>query len=192
MLYEVQRNDGKLGTYLVSEGTGGLYDSIDIGRGYVNKAILLIRTFVARIKGFVLKKIKEGTKYIVDAILQPDDKGNALTKVTKRINDTLAKVGCKMADLGTRLAKWLEKIIFGYLFNIYKATACQLDKFIQGLLNKIQSLMNELLEDILGPLQSILGAIAAPLNMIGDAINYVLKLLGIHCSGPPNLSLIHI
>ena len=186
MLYEVQRNDGKLGTYLVNEATGGLYDSIDIGRGYVNKAILLIRTFVARVKGFVLAKIKESVKWITDAILQPSDKGNALTRVTKQINDSLAKVGCKMADLGTRLAKWLEKIIFDYLFNIYKATACQLDKFIQGLLNKIQSLMNELLEDILGPLQSILGAIAAPLNMIGDAINYVLKLLGIQCSGPPN------
>ena len=46
--------------------------------------------------------------------------------------------------------------------------------------------MSDLLNDILGPLQSILGAIAAPLNMIGDAINYVLKLLGIQCSGPPN------
>ena len=44
--------------------------------------------------------------------------------------------------------------------------------------------MNDLLEDILGPLQQILGAIAKPINMIGDAINYVLNLLGIQCSGP--------
>ncbi|BCU93973.1 MAG: hypothetical protein CM15mV3_2590 [Caudoviricetes sp.] len=49
---------------------------------------------------------------------------------------------------------------------------------------KIQQLMNELLNSILGPLQDILGAIAAPLNVIGQAINYVLKLLGISCSGP--------
>ena len=74
-------------------------------------------------------------------------------------------LGCQMADLGDRLAAWLENIIFGYLFNIYKATACQLDKFISGLLNKIQSLMNDLLEDILGPLQQILGAIAKPINI---------------------------
>jgi hypothetical protein len=78
----------------------------------------------------------------------------------------------------------LEQIIFGYLFNIYKSAACQIDEFIQGLLNKIQSLMNELLEKILGPLQDILGAIAAPLNIIGDAINKVLTLLGIECNGP--------
>ena len=44
--------------------------------------------------------------------------------------------------------------------------------------------MNELLNSILGPLQDILGAIAEPLNMIGNAINYILRLLGISCSGP--------
>ena len=72
----------------------------------------------------------------------------------------------------------------GYLFNIYKTTACQIDKFVQGLLSKINSQMLDLLEQILGPLQSIVGAIAKPLNMIGEAINYVLNLLGIQCSGP--------
>ncbi len=51
-------------------------------------------------------------------------------------------------------------------------------------MNKIQSLMNEILEKILGPIQNILGAIAAPLNIIGEAINKVLDLLGIQCSGP--------
>ena len=44
--------------------------------------------------------------------------------------------------------------------------------------------MNNLFDSILGPLQDILGAIAAPFDMIGQAINYVLKLLGISCSGP--------
>ena len=43
--------------------------------------------------------------------------------------------------------------------------------------------MNELLNSILGPLQDILGAIAAPFNVIGKAINYILNLLGISCSG---------
>ena len=184
MLYETQRNNGKLGTYLVGELSGGLFDAVDIGRDYVDKAIYLVRAFIAKVKGFVVRMIKKVTKKISDAILRPTEKGNSLTKLTKKINKQLDKVGCKMADLGDRLAEWLESVIFGYLFNIYKATACQLDKFISGLLNKIQSLMNDLLEDILGPLQQILGAIAKPINMIGDAINYVLNLLGIQCSGP--------
>ncbi len=184
MLAEIQNNDGKLGTYLVGKLSGELMDAVDVGRSYVNKAIRIIKTFVANIKGFVIKQIKKAVKKITDAILRPSEDGNVLTPITKFLNDMLAKVGCKMADLGDRLAKWLEDMIFGFLFNIFKSTACQVDKFVGGLLNKIQSLMNDLLNDILGPLQDILGAIAAPLNMIGDAINYVLKLLGIECTGP--------
>ena len=65
------------------------------------------------------------------------------------MNDNLDKVGCKMADLGDRLAKWLEDMIFGYLFNLFKSTACQVDKFVGGVINKIQSLMNDLLSSII-------------------------------------------
>jgi len=184
MLYEIQRNDGKLGTYLVGELSGGIYDQIDLGREYVDKAILIMRTFVANIKGFVLDKIKEASKWITKSLLRPDKNGRGLNKLTDRINKQLKKVGCTMKDLATRLAEWLESVIFGYLFNLYKSAACQVDEFVQGLLNKIQSLMNDLLESILGPLQNILGAIAAPLNIIGDAINKVLNLLGIECNGP--------
>ena len=184
MLYEVQRNDGKLGTYLVGEMSGGIYDQIDLGREYVDKAVLIMKTFIANIKGYVLEKIKEASKWITKSLLRPDKNGRGLNKLTDRINKQLKKVGCTMKDLATRLADWLEQIIFGYLFNIYKSAACHIDEFIQGLLNKIQSLMNELLEKILGPLQDILGAIAAPLNIIGDAINKVLTLLGIECNGP--------
>ena len=184
MLYEIQRNDGKLGTYLVGEMSGGIYDQIDLGREYVDKAILIMRTFIANIKGFVLDKIKEASKWITKSLLRPDKNGRGLNTLTDRINKQLKKVGCTMKDLATRLAEWLENIIFGYLFNIYKSAACHVDEFVQGLLNKIQSLMNELLESILGPLQNILGAIAAPLNIIGEAINKVLNLLGIECNGP--------
>ena len=184
MLYEIQRNDGKLGTYLVGELSGGIYDQIDLGREYVDKAILIMRTFIANIKGFVLDKIKEASKWITKSLLKPDKNGRGLNKLTERINKQLKKVGCTMKDLATRLAEWLENIIFGYLFNLYKQAACQVDEFVQGLLNKIQSLMNDLLQSILGPLQNILGAIAAPLNIIGEAINKVLNLLGIECNGP--------
>ena len=184
MLYEIQRNDGKLGTYLVGEMSGGIYDQIDLGREYVDTAILVMRTFVANIKGFVLEKIRDASEDISKAIVKPDKGGRGLGKIQKFLDDELAKVGCTMTDLADRLAKWLENIIFGYLFNIYKQTACQIDEFVQGLLNKIQSLMNDILEKILGPLQDILGAIAGPINMIGEAINKVLDLLGIQCNGP--------
>ena len=185
MLHEVQRNNGKIGSYLVSPLSGQLTDIMDIGRDYTDKIVTIIRTFIAKVKGFVVAKIKEGVQALTTALLRPTKGGNALTGLTSMFNEQLAKLGCSMADLGDRLAAWIEDIIFGYLFNLYKATACQVDKFVSGLLNKIQSLMTGLLDNILGPLQSVLGAIASPLNMIGDAINYVLNLLGISCDGPP-------
>ena len=61
---------------------------------------------------------------------------------------------------------------------------CQVDELVNGIISKINQLLTSLLEDILGPLQAILGAIAEPLNIIGGAINFILKLLGISCSGP--------
>ncbi len=184
MLRDTQQSGGQLGTYVVNQWTGQIYDYVDIGRKYVNKATYIVKKFIAKVKGFVLEKIKRAVDDLIKAILRPDETGNALTPVTKWFNEMLKQLGCSMADLGLRLEKFLEDLIFGYLFDIYKAAACQVDKMVGGILNKIQSLMEDLLSSILGPLQSILGAIAAPLNMIGEAINYVLNLLGISCDGP--------
>ena len=121
MLYETQRNGGKLGDYLVGELSGELFDAVGIGRKYVTKAQLVVRTFVASVKGFVLEKLKAGIKDLINMLLYPSDTGNALTPVTKFFNEILDDVGCSMADLGDRLASFLEDLIFGYLFNIYKA-----------------------------------------------------------------------
>ena len=184
MLAEVQNNDGKLGTYLVGELSGELYDVIGIGREYVDKSVLVVRTFVASVKGFILEKLKAGIKDLINMLIYPSEDGNSLSAVTKFFNDILDNVGCSMADLGDRLAEFLEELIFGYLFNIYKAAACVVDQFVEGILNKIQSLMEELLETVLGPIQDILGAVASVINIIGDTINYVLDLLGISCDGP--------
>lgn len=186
MLRDAQQSNGQLGSYVVNQWTGQITDYVDIGRKYVNKAIYIVKKFIAKVKGFVLEKIKRAVDDLVKAIIRPDETGNSLTPVTKWFNNMLSDLGCSMADLGLRLEKFLEDLIFGYLFDIYKAAACQVDKMVSGILNKIQSLMEDLLSSILGPLQSILGAIAGPLNMIGEAINYVLNLLGIQCNGPDN------
>lgn len=138
MLYETQRNNGKLGDYLVGEVSGDLYNASNIARKYTNKAIKVIRSFIAKIKGFVVDMIKKGVKMLTNALLRPSESGNSLTPVTKFFNDMLKKVGCEMADLGDRLAEWLTEIIFGYLFNIYKNAVCQVDKFVGGILSKIQ------------------------------------------------------
>jgi len=184
MLYEVQRNDGQLGTYLVGELNGELYDIIGVGRKYVDKSIRVVRKFVAAVKGFVLDKMKAGIKDLVNFLLGANPNGNSLSSITKWFNDLLEQVGCEMADLGDRIAAFLEDLIFGYLFEVYKAAACVIDTFIEGLISKIVSLIEDLLSAVLGPLQDILGAVASAINIVSEALNYVLNLLGISCSGP--------
>jgi len=185
-LAEIQRNNGKIGTYLVNEATGGFFDGVGTARKYVNKFMKVIRKFVAKVKGFVIEKLKNAVKDLIRAILYPNDTGNALTPVTEFFNRILKDLGCQMADLGDRLEKWLTNVLMSFVNQIYRAAACQVDALVNGILSKMNSLMEELLTKVLGPIQDILGAIAAPLNILGDAINFVLNLLGISCSGPNN------
>ena len=184
LLAEIQNNNGNIGTYYVSKVTGGINSAVSEGRSKVNKAIRVVREFLARVKGWITTKIQEAVDALVKAILQPNESGNVLTPVTEWFNNILKDLGCKMADLGKRLEAWLTNLLMSYINQIYRAAICQIDELVNGIISKIQQLMNDLLDSVLGPLQDILGAIAAPLDLIGQAINYVLKLLGISCSGP--------
>ena len=184
LLAEIQNNNGNIGTYYVSKVTGGINSAVSEGRSKVNKAIRVVREFLARVKGWITTKIQEAVDALVKAILQPNESGNVLTPVTEWFNNILKDLGCKMADLGERLEAWLTNLLMSYVNQIYRAAICQIDELVNGIISKIQQLMNDLLDSVLGPLQDILGAIAAPLDLIGQAINYVLKLLGISCSGP--------
>jgi len=183
-LAAVQNNGGNIGTYVVNEATGQLQNGIGIARSYVNKAMMVVSEFVARVKGFIIEKLKAAVNDLIKALLRPSEDGNSLTPVTEFFNNILANLGCSMADLGDRLAKFLTDILMSYVQQIYKSVACQVDALVNGIMSKINSLMNDLLGQILGPLSDILGAIAGPLNILGGAINFVLNLLGISCSGP--------
>lgn len=184
LLQDIQNNNGQIGTYYVSKVTGGINSAVGTARGKVNKAITVVKEFLARVKGWITTKIQEAVDLLVKAILKPNESGNVLTPVTEWFNNILKDLGCKMADLGERLIAWLTNLLMNLFNQIYRAAICHIDEIVNGIISKIHQLMNELLDSVLGPLQDILGAIAAPLNMIGEAINYVLKLLGISCSGP--------
>ena len=183
-LAAVQNNGGNVGTYLVSEATGGLMDGVNLARNYVNKAMRVVNEFVARVKGFIINKLSAAVKDLINALLRPSDEGNSLTPVTEFFNNLLKNLGCSIADIGERLADWLTDILMSYVQQIYRSVACQIDALVNGIMSKINSLITDLLNDVLGPLNDILGAIAAPLNILGGAINYVMNLLGITCSGP--------
>ena len=183
-LKDVQNSNGNVGTYYTSKITGSVNDTVNVGRRYVHKAIAVVQKFLAYVKGYITSLLQKAVDKLVKALLRPDKKGNALTPVTEWFNKLLKDLGCKMADLGDRLAAWLTNLLMSYINQIYRAAICQVDELVNGIISKIIQLMNELLNSILGPLQDILGAIAEPLNMIGNAINYILNLLGISCTGP--------
>ena len=185
-LNEVQKNNGNIGTYLISPVSGTINSGVGIARKYVNKFMSVIRHFIAKVKGFVLEKLTNAVKDLIKAVLYPNETGNALTPVTEWFNNLLKDLGCKMADLGDRLAEFLTNVLMGLVNQVYRAAACQIDTLVNGILSKINSLMETILSSILGPIQDILGAIARPLNILGGAINFVLNLLGISCSGPNN------
>ena len=185
-LNQVQNNGGNIGTYVVNQATGKLNEGIGIARKYVNKAMAVVREFIAKVKGYIIQKLTNAVKDLINAVLYPSEEGNALTPVTEFFNKLLKDLGCQMADLGDRLAEWLTNLLMSYVNQIYQAVACHIDELVNGIVSKINSFMEEILGSIMGPLQDILGAIAGPLNILGGAINYVLKLLGISCSGPNN------
>ena len=183
MLFQIQNNNGNIGTYYVDKYTGGLYSATGKSRVYVNKMVAIIREFIAGSKGYITKLIRDAVDKLVKFILRPNESGNVLTGVTEWMNKMLKDLGCKMEDLALRLTEWLTNLLMSYINQIYRAAICQVDELVNGIISKIYQLMNQLLESILGPLQDILGAIAAPFNLIGKAINYILNLLGISCSG---------
>ena len=214
MLKATQQSGGNLGTYYVSKINGELNSYIDHGMEYVNKAVRLVKSFVARVKGEIVKLIREGVDQLVELILyekvveetaekaaekaeesqidkeaeNPEEpatkKESRLKPIFDTINDVLDDLGCSMADLTDRLAQWLTDLLLGYLMDAYSNAACLVDNVVNGILDQILSFLDNLISSVLGPIQEILSLLASPLDIIGNAINSVLSLLGISCDGP--------
>lgn len=214
MLKATQQSGGNVGTYYVSQVNGELNSYIDHGMEYVNKAVRLVKSFVARVKGEIVKILRDGVDQLVDLILytdvpDPDELGNVNTgpvapdlgiepfkPITKKesrikpildgINDVLEDLGCEMADFTDKIASWLTDLLLGYLMDAYSNAACLVNNVVDGILNQILAFIEELLAKILGPIQEILALIASPLDIIGNVVAKVLGLLGISCDGPPD------
>lgn len=183
-LAEVQRNNGNIGTYLVGEASGGIYDGVYTARKYTNKFVKVVKHFVAKVKGYIIEKLQEGVDKLVKALLKSTPLGNSLTTVVEWFDKVLKDLGCQMADIVDRLVQWITDLLMGLIEDVYQSVACLIDKIVDGLLAKLVALMEDIIEAILGPLESILGAAASALNIVGGAIAKVLEFLGITCSGP--------
>lgn len=203
-----QDSGGQLGNYLVSKANGFLYDKVNIARYHIGRVVNLVKSFIARVKGEIVKVIKDGVNKLIDTFLKAEDaegaiigntgpladpekafkpireKGNRLKKVKKIFDKIFEELGCTIEDATDRIAQWLFDTIFGYLTDIFYEAACVVDTLINGILNQILDLVDQIINTVLAPIQELLDAIASPLNIISNAINSVMSLLGISCSGP--------
>lgn len=211
MLAATQQSGGQLGDFYVSEITGELNRYVDIGRYHVNRAVRLVKSFIARIKGELVKLIRDGIDYLIDKALYADipdvdELGNAntgpinpdlgikpftpitkkesrLKKVQEFLDKLLEELGCSIEDITDKISTWLTDLLMGYLMDAFNAAACLIDTLINGIINEIVGYLEELISLVMGPLQEILSAGASPLNLIGSAVNTVLGMLGISCDG---------
>jgi hypothetical protein len=204
-----QASSGQLGDYYVSKVTGFLYDKVEIARYHISRLTRLVRSFVARIKGEVIKYIRKGVDELVKLIVGTEaavdelgnvntgpladpekafkpvtPKGNRLKTIKKIFDKIFAQLGCAIEDLTDRITQFITDLIFGFLSDLFYQATCAIDTIVQGILNEILSLFDGLVAQILGPLQELLGVFANPLNLIGGILNNILSLLGISCSGP--------
>jgi len=203
-----QDSGGRLGDYLVSKANGQLYNYIGIARYHIGRVVTLVKSFIARVKGEIIKLLREGIQKLIDALILFDDpegkiigntgplkdpekafkpireKGNRLKKIKEIFDKIFAQLGCSIEDAADRIAQWLFDLLFGFLSDVFYQASCFIETLVEGIINQILSVLESLISTVLGPIQQLLSVLANPLNIIGGAINKVLSLLGISCSGP--------
>ncbi len=177
----VQDSGGQLGDYLINKVNGEVFSYIGKAQGYINKIIRVVKSALARVRGTIIGYLKKGVEMLIKLILSPF-KG-VLDSVTKWLNTMLEKIGCSIEDIMERLTDFITSLIFDYLLKVFRAATCQVDIFVNAILNKIMSFVNRLLSSVLGPLQSILRIAGGALNMVGGAMFKIMNMLGISCGG---------
>lgn len=181
LLLNVQNSNGMIGSYLISKYTGQVFNYVNVAQGYINRILGIVGNIIGYLKGELVKLIRKGVDALLKSILTP--KNGGLKNIIEFMKKQLEKIGCTLDGLLDKLIAWLTDLIMNWITKIINATTCQVQKLVSDMISQLQSSINAAIQSILGGLQSILGAIAVPLDLIGNAIKYVMDLLGISCSG---------
>ena len=177
----VQDSGGNIGDYLINKVNGELVSYKNKAQGYINKILRVIKAALARIRGEIIAALRKGVDALVKMITAPFQ--GIMESVQMWLQGMLAKIGCSIEDIFERLIDFVTKLIFNYLMKVFRAATCQIDIFVNAILNKIMSFVNRLLNSVLGPLQSILKIAGSALNVVGKALFKIMSLLGISCGG---------
>ena len=201
MFKAISESGGQVGSYLTSKVTGYTREGEEFIMGYVNKILAIISQSYSWLKGKLYNLVKDGVQLLINSLLSlvsdklkpadakppydPKNPEKILDKIQKFLEDTLAKIGCSIEDLATRLQEFVENFIFGALDDFWSEALCGIETLVNGLMSGIENFLKSAIDAIVGPLLSILEGIAAPLNDVFSTISEIMDLLGISCSGLP-------
>ena len=87
----VQDSNGNLGDAIISRVNGEVFSYIKHANEYITKAQAVLRDGLARIRGEIVKKLKEGVEWLVKLILSPFE--GVLESVQEWLKTTLEKLG---------------------------------------------------------------------------------------------------
>lgn len=197
----ISKNGGTIGTKMLSEATGKVFDYAKAARGYVTRVFGIANAYLRNAKFKLMGLIKQGVEQVIKWLMGiptpptgspksgPVIKKKSvgfLGKLIKFLNDKLSKINCQFVDFEERLFAFLTNLITGLLTDVVSAATCVIESIISQVLSQIESFLTGIVDLVLGPLQSILGIIASPLNILGAALQYIFQLIGLSCTGSNN------
>ena len=197
----ISKNGGTIGTKMLSEATGQVFDYAKAARGYVTRIFGIANAYLRNAKFKIIGLIKQGVEKVIKWLMgvpTPSEgspksgpvtkkkKVGFLGKLIKFLNDKLSKINCEFADFEDRLFNFLSNLIIGLITDAVSAATCVIESVISQVLSQIESFLTGIIDLVLGPLQAILGIIASPLNILGAALQYIFQLIGLSCTGSGN------
>lgn len=197
----ISKNGGTIGTKMLSEATGQVFDYAKTARGYVTRVFGVANAYLRNAKFKMIALIKQGVEQLIKWLMgvptppEGSPKSGPVTKkknvgflgkLIKDLNDKLSAINCQFADFEQRLLDFLTNLITELVTDVVSAATCVIESIISKVLSEIESFLTGIIDTVLGPLQSILGIIASPLNILGAALQYIFQLIGLSCTGPDN------
>ena len=202
-----QQSGGNIGSFYVGQANGLLYDAVSVQRKYVGKITRIISSFSLRVKQEIVYGVREGVEELIKLIVGVQtvkeaaekgadipknpkesyvpntERGNFLKQVIDTFNKILSELGCSFTKTIDDLIKFLTDLIFEYLEDAFSPALCLIDNITNNVVKFLETAFNDLISGILSPIQDLLSEAGSFLDVIGGAINRVLNLLGISCTG---------
>jgi len=197
----ISKNGGTIGTKMLSEASGQVFDYAKAARGYVTRVFGIANAYLRNAKFKLIGLVKQGVEQVIKWLMgiPTPPKGSPksgpvtkkknvgfLGKLIQQLNDSLSKINCQFVDFEERLFNFLSNLITELLTDVVNAATCVIESIISKVLSEIESFLTGIIDLVLGPVQSILGIIASPLNILGAALQYIFQLIGLSCTGPDN------